>query len=155
SGRRSNYDASLLGIWCSKNAWASTPTWAALPLMSGSASLFFSWYAFDLLVDAGNPNVLYLAEQALWRYASGSWTNLTGNSHADHHAMAWVPSAGGTRKMLLGNDGGVWLSAPGVTTNWQSRNSQLAISQLYKGAVDPSHRNRLTLAGVQDNFTVA
>jgi hypothetical protein len=55
--------------------------------------------------------------------------------------------------MLLGNDGGVWLSDPGVLGSWQNLNAGLSTSQIYKGAVDPTGQSHLTLAGIQDNGT--
>lgn len=157
---RSYYISDLDGIWVTTNAWAANPTWILLPfppVFSDDISTPRFWYFFDLLVDLADPTVVYLAEFNVWRYASGSWTPLanwsTTHVHPDNHAMEWVPGPGMTHLMLLGNDGGVYLSNPGVTGFWTSKNSQLVISQFYKGAVDATGVNVLALGGAQDNFT--
>jgi hypothetical protein len=156
---RSRYLASLYGIWVTHNAWDPTPTWTALPapaVKSDSVNTPRFWYMFDLLVDPTDASVLYLAEFNVWRYHSGTWGPLatweSTNVHPDNHVMAWVP---GTipSQMLLGNDGGIYFSDPGVSGNWSSLNAGLRITQFYKGAVDPSGLNVLALGGAQDNFT--
>ena len=157
---RSNYVADLAGIWSTTNAWDANPTWTELPFPAVEAdfiSLPRFWYMFDLLVDPSDPAVLYLAEFNVWRYDSGGWTPLadwsTAHVHPDHHVMVWVPKGGGTYSMLLGNDGGLYISDPGVSGFWTSLNSGLRITQFYKGAVDPTGQNVLALGGAQDNFT--
>jgi len=157
---RSAYRAALAGIWVTTNAWADSPTWARLPdpavFNDGVGSPKF-WYNFDLLVDPADPAAVYLAEFNVWRYASEAWTHLadwsTAHVHPDQHVMAWVPGAGLTHRMLLGNDGGVYLSDAAVSGSWTNRNSHLNISQFYKGAVDATGANVLALGGAQDNFT--
>jgi len=67
--------------------------------------------------------------------------------HPDNHVMVWVPGPGMTHQMLLGNDGGVYLSNPGVTGLWANKNAHLAITQFYKGAVDATGKNVLALGG--------
>ena len=102
---------------------------------------------------------LYLAEFSLWRFRSDTWTNLAiwglKHVHPDHHAMAWVPGANQTVRLLDGNDGGVWISDAGVpdSGNWTDLNDGLRISQFYKGAVAPSGNNLLIMGGIQDDFT--
>ena len=156
---RSRYLADLYGIWVTANAWAPNPTWTKLPLPPLSydfTSLPRLWYMFDLLVHPSNPAVLYLAEYNVWRYDSGGWAGLAGwpynYVHPDNHVMAWVPGSG-QAQMLLGNDGGLYLSDPGVSGAWASLNAGLRITQFYKGAVDPTGQNVLALGGAQDNFT--
>jgi hypothetical protein len=163
---RSFYLADLDGIWVTTNAWAASPAWTQLPsppVVEDLVSTPRYWYFFDLLVDRANPAVLYLAEFNVWRYDS-SWVPLAcwdsqfiftadPHVHPDNHVMVWVPGAGQTNRILLGNDGGVYLSGPGVTAPWTSENSQLTISQFYKGAVDATGANVLALGGAQDEFT--
>src|SRR5207302_8736822 len=136
------------------------PGWTLLPFPSVFMDFVSTprfWYMFDLLVDRSDPAVLYLAEFNVWRFASGDWTTLAhwtiAHVHPDHHAMAWVPAGGQTNRMLLANDGGVYLSDPGVSGTWSSLNAGLRITQFYKGAVDPTGTNQLALGGAQDNFT--
>lgn len=157
---RTNYLASLWGIWVTTNAWDPSPTWTLLPFPpteEDDISLPRFWYMFDLLVDPNDPFTLYLAEFNVWRYNSGGWNSLadwsTTHVHPDHHVMAWVPKGGSTYSMLLGNDGGVYISDPGVSGFWNSLNTSLRITQFYKGAVDPTGVNTLALGGAQDNFT--
>ena len=162
AGTRFDYLADLDGIWVTTNAWAANPAWAQLPfppVVADGISLPRFWYMFDLLVDQLDPTVVYLAEFNVWRYSavSGFWTPLADWSanevHPDNHVMAWVPKSGSADAMLLGNDGGVYLSDPGVSGFWTSLNSGLRITQFYKGAVDPTGVNTLALGGAQDEFT--
>lgn len=158
---RSNYLAPLWGIWETTNAWDTNPSWTQLPFPpteEDDISLPRFWYMFDLLVDPNDPGTLYLAEFNVWRYNSTTlWTSLadwdTAHVHPDHHVMAWVPKGGSSYSMLLGNDGGIYISDPGVSGFWNSMNSALRITQFYKGAVDPTGVNMLALGGAQDNFT--
>ena len=165
---RYRYLSALEGIWVTTNAWDVNPTWSQLPtppVFADSVSSPRYWYNFDLLVDRFDPSVVYLAEFDVWQYGSGGWTCLAGwnmgvppfpideHVHPDCHAMAWVPGLGPTSRMLLGNDGGVYLSGPEVTAPWTSLNASLRITQFYKGAVDVTGANALDLGGAQDEFT--
>src|SRR5947207_6172760 len=156
---RSAYLADLRGIWKTTNAWADGPAWSELPsppFEVDDTSLLRFWYMFDLLVDPNSPSVIYLAEFEVWKY-SGSWTSVGDwghqHVHPDNHIMTWVPQGGSNYRMLLGNDGGVYLSDVGVTGAWTNFNSRLSITQFYKGAVDPTGANVLALGGAQDEFT--
>ena len=168
SGTRTNYVASLLGIWCSSNAWAATPTWSSLALESGPAddsdpNNFNDprfWNNFDLIVDTTNAAAPYLAgDNGVWKYFLtnnfSTWFLIADPNqlHPGNHVMAWVPAGNNSFQMLLGNDGGVWLSDAYGHESWQDLNAGLPITQIYKGAVDPTHNSTLTLAGSQDNFT--
>jgi hypothetical protein len=151
---RTNYLASLLGIWKTTNAWADTPDWDQLPspdLLSHDTDLPRMWYMFDLLVDAADPAKLYLAEFNVWRY-DGSWIPLawwsTNDVHPDNHVIVWW-----TNHMLLGNDGGVYVSDPTVSGVWTNLSPGLRITQFYKGAVGVTGEGLLALGGAQDNFT--
>ncbi len=157
---RSYYLADLEGIWMTTNAWDANPVWTQLlypPVGKDDISLPRFWYMFDLQVDPNNPFSLYLAEYDVWRYQASTWTPLgdgTNNVHPDNHIMAWVPAGGGNYQMLLGNDGGVYISDAGVSgENWTNRNTGLRITEFYKGAVDVTGANVLIIGGAQDDFS--
>ncbi|PWU08704.1 MAG: hypothetical protein C5B50_28975 [Verrucomicrobia bacterium] len=160
SGKRTYYTADLLGIWRTSNAWDTTPVWTALPpapILRDTTSASYnkgeprSWYYFALLVDPNDAGTLYLCDYNVLRYHSSAWTTVSSQIHPDNHAMAWVPGSGNSASMLLGNDGGVWLSDSSVSGSWQNLNAGLANIQIHKGAVDPSGSGNWTLAGIQDN----
>lgn len=148
----------LIGIWETTNAWdiSANISWTQLPTPDTIGAL---WYSFVMSVDPNDFTTVYLGEETLWRYSSGSWDDVggmateyaTSTTHADQHAIVWVPQGFSIYKMLLGNDGGAWLSSlPVTSSSWQSLNSSgLAISQIYKGAVHPSAP--IDLIGTQDN----
>jgi hypothetical protein len=159
SQKRTAYLAGLVGIWRTANAWATTPTWTLVPnppvFTDGDSSPRF-WYHFSLLVDRSTPSTLYLCEFDIWRYAASAWSQVPASGvHPDNHVMAWVPAGGSSVKMLLGNDGGVWLSGTGVAGAWQNLNAGLGTLQIYKGATDPTGVNVLGLGGTQDNGTAS
>jgi hypothetical protein len=165
AGKRTAYIADLLGIWRTSNAWDPTPTWTALPpapIVRDSSTMPTtprSWYYFALLVDPINSGIVYLCDYDVLSY-DGLWTPV-GAVHPDNHAMAWVPVAGNPARLLVGNDGGVWLSDVGGWAPWQDLNPGLATCQIHKGAVQPvvasglftffQFGSHLTLAGFQDN----
>src|ERR1039457_7029498 len=58
--------------------------------------------------------------------------------------------------MLLGNDGGAWLSTTYPPDDaWSDLNTTLALTQFYKGAVPPLPSQGPIIAGSQDNGTAA
>jgi hypothetical protein len=67
--------------------------------------------------------------------------------HADQHWMAEHPI---TRKLFAGCDGGLYVLQPNGT--WANKNSNLAISQIYRIGQSPFRANRV-VAGFQDNGT--
>jgi len=140
----------LAGIWQTANAWAPTPTWTQLP-----APLFGSayWYSLALAVDPTDSSVLYFAQFSLQQFAGGAWTEVAPNTHPDNHALAWAPAGGGTWRLVLGNDGGAWASTVPVSTNWTCLNTNLAITQFWKGS-ESAGSGVFLLGGTQDNGTV-
>ena len=154
---RINYIADIVGFWRTDNAWAATPTWTQLPTPPVNSDGFYSpryWYYLTMLVDPDDANILYMAEFDVWRYASSSWSTLSGGVHPDNHALAWVIGLSVNNQLLLGNDGGLWLNSPFVPSSWTDLNKDLAITQIYRGAVDPRPSGTLALAGTQDNGTM-
>ena len=143
----------LAGIWRTDDAWDATPVWTNLPNPDTGN---FLWYFWGLSVDPNDYTSLYLAEYNLWHYSSGTWTAISTNIHSDNHVMAWVPQGFNLYDLLLGNDGGIWLSPNPGSTTWYSLNGGgLSISQMYKGAVHPRTSVALALAETQDNGTAA
>ena len=173
---RTNYTAALQGIWRSDNAWAVSPTWTSLPLPNGINTpdntntpyqgIFPRfWYMFQLLADSTDSNTLYMACTTYLRYTDTNkvWTNISAqlNSppgpHIDEHCMAWAGTDGnGSNRLLVGNDGGVWLGTDTGTPPfaWVNLNTNLAISEIYKGAVSQKEDEFLALAGTQDDGNV-
>src|SRR5437899_7323607 len=78
--------------------------------------------------------------------------------HADQHAFDWAgPDNSGYYRLVIGNDGGVWMSPLDVTgmvtgDYWYNLNEGFAITQFYEGSVHPTDP-AMALAGAQDNGT--
>jgi len=155
----------LLGLWRTDNAWDATPVWREVPGaqnldlgggVRGSYCSYVSqqlrvaqcWYDHVLSVDPDNADVLYVGGIELWRYDGTQWTAIGRRPelHVDQHAMAWIG-----RRLLVGNDGGVW-SMTDPAQEWESHNESLAISQTWRGSIDPTN-DRVALAGNQDDGT--
>jgi hypothetical protein len=170
AGWRTAYTAPLLGIWRSDNAWDVNPTWTPLPLPNGinnnlnnSDAFPRFWYMFQLLVDSTDPNTLYMAADIYYRYKNGVWDDINfkpnnpPGPHIDEHCMAWAGTDNsGDKRMLVGNDGGVWLGTDTGTLpfSWANLNTNLAITEIYKGAVSPNANENLALGGTQDDGNV-
>ncbi|MEE9131493.1 MAG: PDZ domain-containing protein [Phycisphaerales bacterium] len=107
-------------------------------------------YFSEIRVDPSDNNHLYVLGISLYRSKDGgeTFTADGGNSgiHVDHHAL-WIDPNDG-RHMLLGNDGGLFLSCDRME-NWDHLN-HFAIGQFYHVTVD-SRRNYKVYGGLQDN----
>ena len=79
----------------------------------------------------------------------GSWEDVTGITHVDHHALVIAPDDPGD--LVNGNDGGVYLSTS-MGNNWE-KSYDLPISQFYAITCDPQNPERL-YGGTQDNGTI-
>jgi photosystem II stability/assembly factor-like uncharacterized protein len=166
-------DGGLLGLWRTDNAWAATPTWIQVPTGAtddgtgtkgycgwDAAFASFSgqcWYDHEIIVDPTDANTLYAGGIPLWKCTncstSPTWTEVSktvsdpaNGIHVDQHTMAWAGS-----RLIVGNDGGVWSTTDGGNT-WNDHNTNLAITQIYDGAVHPTDPN-FALEGSQDNGT--
>lgn len=169
-------DGGLLGLWKTTNAFATTPTWTAIPTgptddgtgvhgycgwdVAFNAARDQCWYNHELSVDPANANTLYAGGIPLWQCtscgASPTWTEVsktasdpTNGIHVDQHALAWAGS-----RLIVGNDGGVWSTNDGGTSwaDHQSVSSLLSITQFYDGSIHPTNPN-FALGGSQDNGT--
>src|SRR5260370_27489529 len=109
----------------------------------------FSQVRFD---PADDRNV-YILGIALYRSNNGGETlrsDAGKGAHADHHAL-WIDPNDG-RHMILGNDGGVYVSYDRAS-KWDHLNTT-AIGQFYHVAVDSRPLYRAYGAS-QDNGTLA
>lgn len=161
-------DGGLLGLWRTSNAWDEKPTWTAISVAAtddGSGLHGYCgwdpafrtasdqcWFDHELSVDPTNPDTLYAGGIPLWKYDGVRWTEVSktvgdplSGIHVDQHAMAWAG-----RRLIVGNDGGVWSTEDGGET-WEHHNTTLAITQFYEGSIHPDAV--LALAGSQDNGT--
>ena len=125
-------------LWQSTNAWAPTPAWTQVPLPPGTPTFAV------MLADHTDSSVLYAGDFHLWRLSGGAWSDITGSTHVDQHALAWAGS-----KLLLGNDGGLW-SSDDRGDSWSNHNAGLDTIQFYRGSLHPDNAN-FALGGSQDN----
>lgn len=161
-------DGGLLGLWRTSNAWDENPTWTAIAIEAtddGSGLHGYCgwdpafrtatdqcWFDHELSVDPTDPDILYAGGIPLWKYDGVRWTEVSktvrnplSGIHVDQHAMAWAG-----RRLIVGNDGGVWSTEDGGET-WEHHNTNLVLTQFYEGSIHPDAV--LVLAGSQDNGT--
>src|SRR4051812_9162050 len=100
-------------------------------------------------IDPVNPDRLFIAGVSLRGSTNGgaTWGNVN-NLHADHHAMAWDPTAPG--RVYEGNDGGFyWSTGNGATGTWTEATNE-PWTQFY--TVDTSEQDSTRIVGgAQDN----
>ena len=164
------HDLELLGLWKTTNAWDAAPSWTQIDVSQTDDGTglhgYCGWnvapqnggrvvsaqcdYDHALLVDQSHPDILYAGGVPLWRFDGTTWTEIsrTGDTqrgiHVDQQTLAWAGS-----RLIVGNDGGVWSSSDDGAT-WTDHNTNLAITQFYKGALHPTNPN-VALGGSQDN----
>ena len=117
------------------------------------------WYNLTLAISPNNPNEILSGGLDAYRStnAGATWTRATywvsSNPyvHADHHFMQWW-NAGGETRVLIGCDGGLYLSRNNGV-GWSDKNRNLSIKQFYSGAIHPAAGSPYLLAGAQDNGT--
>lgn len=155
-----------LGVNSTKVPTNPQPSYATnLNVMSGQA-----WYNQTILVDPTDPTrntvilggTLFAAKTtdggANWRVLSEwlpGWAARNGLPpipyvHADMHAMAY--KATGTPMVLLGTDGGIFVSPDGGDTWDSSKNVNLATHMFYTLIGNPFFPN-FVMGGLQDNGT--
>jgi hypothetical protein len=163
------HDNELLGLWKTTNAWDPIPSWTQIDVRQTDDRTgvhgYCGWgvsvldtvgvkaqcsYDHALLVDQSDPDILYAAGVPLWKFDGTTWTEIsrTGDAqhgiHVDQQTLAWAGN-----RLMVGNDGGLW-STMDDGSLWTDHNTSLAITQFYKGALQPTNPN-FALAGSQDN----
>lgn len=116
---------------------------------------------------SGNSNVVFVGGRDLFRNdnnGTGAWTNLTGSFdganfgytpaesriHPDQHAIAFSPT--NDFVTYFGNDGGIYKSTDAGTSNFESLNTSLALTQFVGFDVHPTN-DSIMYGGSQDNGT--
>jgi len=146
-------------------AWTTltNPLWCDNGFSSGDYTRGQAWYD---LVCAVNPfdetNVLIGGVDLFnstdggmtWTQISQWGTNCAGLQyvHADNHAIVFKPvAAAPASEIVIGNDGGVFLTMDGANT-FAAVNTNYNVTQFYAAALHPTDPN-YALAGSQDNGT--
>jgi photosystem II stability/assembly factor-like uncharacterized protein len=114
-------------------------------------SQFMIWRPFyfaRLVVDPSNPDRLFKAGGELLVSEDGgrSFAGSGGRAHGDWHDI-WI-DPDNPKRVLSGDDGGLWISHDGGNRWWKTAN--LPISQFYHVAVD-SRDPYQVYGGLQDN----
>ena len=152
----------LLGMWKTENAWDPTPTWTGIDLGAtddGSGNYgFCAWYLGgffnscyynqELIVDPGDPGVVYAGGYGLWRLSGSAWSDITGPIHLSQMAMAFAGS-----RLIVANAGGVYSTTDAGAT-WANHNTAgLSIASFFEGSVHPGGEN-LAIGGTEANGVV-
>ncbi len=156
-------------IYRTTNAFSSAPTLMAYPddVDTGIPSSDFtrgqSFYDLMIGVDPSNDAKLYVGGIDIFKSTNsgGAWSQISKWSnnndlatlnvplvHADQHAIVFAP--GMANRVIFGNDGGVFYSNDGGTSN-SVRNNGYNVTQFYKGAINQQTSTDKLLAGAQDN----
>ena len=139
----------LLGLFRSDDlgdGWIRTNDLALLGSQGG-----FGWYFGQVRVAPTDPDIVYCLGVTLWKSTNGgaSWSNVTGATHVDHHALYISPS---DPDLLYGGcDGGVNYSDNGGDSWTVFRN--MPNTQFYAVGTDFQNGERL-YGGTQGNGTV-
>jgi photosystem II stability/assembly factor-like uncharacterized protein len=121
-------------------------TWRTVNADAGVASRPF--YYTDLYVDPANENRLYNLASRMQISVDGgrTFSTMPSDVHPDFHAM-WIDPADG-RHLLVGTDGGVWVSLDRAAT-WRLLDN-LPVGQFYHVSVDDAVPFNV-YGGMQDN----
>lgn len=105
-------------------------------------------YYGQIHVDPKNPERIYVLGVNLAKSDDGgkTYTNVDRQIHVDHHAL-WIDPAD-TNRVLLGNDGGMYMSYD-CTDTWEFINN-LPIPQFYAVSADMAVPYNV-MGGLQDN----
>ena len=141
-----NSDGYLANMMTSGNAGAS---WSNLPI-TDLGIVTFDWWFNRVVVHPTDPDKLYYVGFKINEYLPEEqrWTLAFNGVHVDQHSL-WI-HPDNPDFMLLGNDGGLYMSedAGQTYTKWEN----LPITQFYTCEVDYQQPERL-YGGTQDNGT--
>jgi photosystem II stability/assembly factor-like uncharacterized protein len=107
------------------------------------------YYYDDIWVDPANPDHVWTVSPSLLESKDGGKTFAPDSMHlvhGDYHAM-WI-DAGDPDHLIIGNDGGVYVSRDGGKA-WD--HMAIPIGQFYTVIVDSSHAPYQVCGGLQDN----
>lgn len=141
------------GIYKTTNAGAN---WDLMP-NPPSANLYssYGWWFGKIFVDPTDEDKLFLAGIDMFRSLNGanSWTNVSSGSsiHVDQHAAYIHPLD--PAMVLVGNDGGLYISNNGGGQSSWNHFQNLPITQFYTCEVDEQNPERL-YGGTQDNSSM-
>ncbi len=139
--------------WTEKSIPQNDPGWASL-----------SWHAFDIAVNPGDPENVFVGGLDLWKSTNGgdNWAHASdwgamysggGDDyvHADQHWIAYKP--GSSKKAIFSTDGGVFYSsnADEISPVFEERNNNLSTLQFYSCEISPVKDLNLFIGGLQDN----
>jgi photosystem II stability/assembly factor-like uncharacterized protein len=130
-------DAKAGGLYRSDDAGA---TWK---LADGDKRLWGrGWYFCHVAVDPRNPDLVYVANTALYRSTDGgaSFTAIKGSPDGDDFQQLWIDPSDGSR-MIQGSDQGATISIDGART-WSSWFNQ-PTAQFYNVRADDAFPYRL------------
>lgn len=141
------------------NMYRSTNGGTAWTQLAGPAALnnganSQTWYNLIGAVDPNNASNLVVGGLHVGKSTDGgdNWTTISsGLIHVDQHALVYD----GSSRLLIGNDGGVFLctnvntGSPGFT----NKNNGYNVTQYYGCDLHPSSGSNYFLAGAQDNGT--
>lgn len=116
----------------------------------GSMYASYGWWFGRISVDPVNPETVYALGLDLYKTTTGgsSWSMISSSVHVDQQSIAAHPL--NPAFVVLGNDGGVYLSYNGGS-NWTFLQN-LPVTQFYTCEVDEQLPQRL-YGGTQDNGT--
>lgn len=119
-------------------------TWTAT-----NSNIEGNYWEGKIHVDPTNPDKVWSGGVSLWRTTDGaaSWSKVS-NLWADEHAVYCHPAD--PNLVIIGDDGGVFISVNGSTTN--SKVLTLPITQFYTCEVNPHNINDI-MGGTQDRGT--
>ncbi len=140
------------GQWL-KRSYDAGATWET----ASSSSLCGNqcWYDIALGVDPNNPDRIFLGGiNMAHSFDAGETINYLSNIHADQHTVVFQP--GNSNVVLFGNDGGVYRTTNGASSNptidFKSYNYN--VTQFYACALHPGAGVDEFLGGTQDNGTL-
>jgi hypothetical protein len=158
-----------LGLWRSTNggnSWQQRSDANALRDCVGQPEAFGqNWFNQGLVVHPEDRDTIFMNTIDVWRSTDGgtSFTDIScsysgGNVHPDQHALAFVP--GSTRVLLVGNDGGVYMTEDANAPNplFTTLNGTLNTIEFYGGDITGNFAYSAepgAMGGAQDNGTSA